>query len=182
MWGPMITPTGQFVHLMKRPTFFWHPIGSKCSLNHLMFSTIISALVPPMKFALFLPIWTPWCTPTWNRRLKNYFVPSLNPQHPAYCVPVAKDSWKIDTESYAKYCKQLFAKAFCFNYVPYFQFPFHQGSNFLTDGSAPRMVPMQNLGKLSIRFTFFDKQSHISGPRLAIPKNIYLPLMNLNWC
>ncbi len=58
--------------------------------------------------------------------------------------------------------KQVFTgdKIF-FDYVPNFQFPFYQGSNFLTDGSAPRMVPMQNLGKLSVRFTFFDKQDHI---------------------
>jgi hypothetical protein len=83
------------------------------------------------------------------------------PEHPGYCVPVDKDSWKIKTEPYTKYAKLVFGKKIIFTFLPYFQFPFHQGSNFLTDGLAPRMVPLQNLGKLSIRFTFFDRQDHI---------------------
>jgi hypothetical protein len=83
------------------------------------------------------------------------------PEHPGYCVPVDKDSWKIKTEPYTKYAKLVFGKKIIFTFVPYFQFPFHQVSNFLTDGSAQRMVPLQNLGKLSIRFTFFDKHDHI---------------------
>ena len=84
------------------------------------------------------------------------------PVHPGYCVPVNKDSWKLDAEPYNSYAKQVFTgdKIF-FDYVPNFQFPFYQGSNFLTDGSAPRMVPMQTLGKLSVRFSLFDKQDHI---------------------
>jgi hypothetical protein len=75
---------------------------------------------------------------------------------------VNKDSWKLDAEPYNSYAKQVFTgdKIF-FDYVPNFQFPFYQGSNFLTDGSAPRMVPMQTLGKLSVRFSLFDKQDHI---------------------
>jgi len=83
------------------------------------------------------------------------------PEHPGYCVPVDKDSWKIKTEPYTKYAKLVFGKKIIFTFLPYFQFPFHQGSNFLTNGLAPRMVPLQNLGKLSIRFTFFDRQDHI---------------------
>ena len=103
-----------------------------------------------------------------NAMLYAYMEPTAKkllcpqPVHPGYCVPVNKDAWKLDAEPYSAYAKQVFAnKNITFNYVPNFQFPFYQGSNFLTDGSAPRMVPMQNLGKLSVRFTFFDKQDHI---------------------
>jgi hypothetical protein len=103
-----------------------------------------------------------------NAMLYAYMEPTAKkllcpqPEHPGYCVPVDKDSWKLDAEPYSSYAKRVFTdQAFTFNYVPNFQFPFYQGSNFLTDGSAPRMVPMQTLGKLSVRFTFFDKQDHI---------------------
>ena len=103
-----------------------------------------------------------------NAMLYAYMEPTAKkllcpqPVHPGYCVPVDKDSWKLDAEPYSSYAKRVFINlAFTFNYVPIFQFPFYQGSNFLTDGSTPRMVPMQNLGKLSVRFTFFDKQDHI---------------------
>jgi len=103
-----------------------------------------------------------------NAMLYAYMEPTAKkllcpqPVHPGYCVPVNKDSWKLDAEPYNSYAKQVFTgdKIF-FDYVPNFQFPFYQGSNFLTDGSAPRMVPMQTLGKLSVRFSLFDKQDHI---------------------
>jgi hypothetical protein len=103
-----------------------------------------------------------------NAMLYAYMEPTAKkllcpqPLHPGYCVPADKDSWKLDAEPYDSYAKRVFInQAIRFNYVPIFQFPFYQGSNFLTDGSAPRMVPLQNLGKLSVRFTFFDKQDHI---------------------
>ncbi len=83
-------------------------------------------------------------------------------QHAGYCVPTDKTSWKLDAQPYITYAKQVFHdQNISFDYVPNFQFPFYQGSNFLTNRSPPRIVPMQNLGKLSIQFSFLDKQTHI---------------------
>ncbi len=59
------------------------------------------------------------------------------PVHPGYCVPVNRDSWKLDAEPYNAYAKKVIqTNSISFDYVPNFQFPFYQGSNFLTNGSA----------------------------------------------
>jgi len=77
-----------------------------------------------------------------NAMLYAYMEPTAKkllcpqPHHPGYCVPVNKDSWKLDAEPYSTYAKQVFINQdhnqnFYFNYVPNFQFPFYQCSNFL---------------------------------------------------
>lgn len=84
------------------------------------------------------------------------------PEHFARCGPSKRDGWTLDSDEWKTYGKLVFnGDTFDFDYVPLFQWPFYQGSNHLIEGSVPRIVPMPLLGKLQIRITFFDKQSHI---------------------
>ena len=83
--------------------------------------------------------------------------------HPAYCGPKLEQKWALDSTGWTEYAPAVFQdKKFSFEYVPLFLFPFYQGSNFVTEtDSLPRLLPMPNLGRIQIRFTFFDKQDHI---------------------
>lgn len=106
--------------------------------------------------------------PFLNTYLYNYMEPTskklLCPEscHPAYCVPGKKDSWSATNDDWKKYAAGVFAnKAIRFNYIPLFMFPFYQGSNFFPDCTSASMLPMPVLGRLQIRFTFFDKHDHI---------------------
>jgi len=85
------------------------------------------------------------------------------PSHPAYCVPNLGEKWSVASQGWKNYCPSVFKKGlFSFEYTPLFLFPFYQGSNFITEpDSVPRLLPMPNLGRIQIRFTFFDSQDHI---------------------
>jgi len=89
----------------------------------------------------------------------------LAPQesHPGYCVPDLGETWTLDSAAWKRYAPAVFKNGlFSFEYTPLFLFPFFQGSNFITDpDSFPRLLPMPNLGRIQIRFTFFDNQDHI---------------------
>jgi len=91
--------------------------------------------------------------------LKRYLC--LQDAHPANCVPEERGKWATTTEAWTKYAAHIFAeKPFDFDFFPLFQFPFYIGSNFMGD-DVPRLVPLNRLGKLHVRFTFFDTQDHI---------------------
>ena len=83
--------------------------------------------------------------------------------HPAYCVPNLEEKWAITSKGWTEYAPAVFKNgSFSFEYTPLFLFPFYQGSNFISDkDSEPRLLPMPNLGRIQIRFTFFDTQDHI---------------------
>jgi len=51
-------------------------------------------------------------------------------------------------------------KSIAFDFFPLFQFPFYLGSKFMTD-SVSRLLLLDRLGKMHVRFTFFDKQDNI---------------------
>jgi hypothetical protein len=81
--------------------------------------------------------------------------------HPAYCVPKDKNAWNAATQTWKDYAAHVFTGKFVyFDFFPLFQFPFFLGSNFMND-AVPTLLPLDRLGKLHIRFTFFDKQDHI---------------------
>ena len=83
--------------------------------------------------------------------------------HPAYCLPKISEKWSVAAKGWTEYAAAVFVNGlFSFEYTPLFLFPFYQGSNFISDTeSLPRLLPMPNLGRIQIRFTFFDNQDHI---------------------
>ena len=83
--------------------------------------------------------------------------------HPAHCVPKLDEKWDINCKGWIDYAAAVFCdKNISFEYTPLLTFPFYQGSNFVSDAeSMPRLLPMPNLGRIQIRFTFFDSQDHI---------------------
>ena len=83
--------------------------------------------------------------------------------HPAYCGPNLNEKWALTSKGWTEYAPAVFRDgSFSFEYTPLFLFPFYQGSNFMSDAdSVPRLLPMPNLGRIQIRFTFFDNQDHI---------------------
>ena len=83
--------------------------------------------------------------------------------HPAYCGPNLNEKWALTSKGWTEYAPAVFKDGpFSFEYTPLFLFPFYQGSNFMSDAdSVPRLLPMPNLGRIQIRFTFFDNQDHI---------------------
>jgi hypothetical protein len=93
--------------------------------------------------------------------LKKLLCP--NASHPANCVPKGLEKWSLSAGGWTEYAPAVFKDGmFSFEYTPLFLFPFFQGSNFITDpDSVPRLLPMPNLGRIQIRFTFFDSQDHI---------------------
>jgi hypothetical protein len=93
--------------------------------------------------------------------LKKLMCPQAS--HPAYCVPKGNEKWSVDADGWKEYSKVVFKDGvFSFDYTPLFTFPFFQGSNFIADTeSLPRILPMPSLGRIQIRFTFFDSQDHI---------------------
>lgn len=93
--------------------------------------------------------------------LKKLMCPQAS--HPAYCVPKGNEKWSVNADGWKEYAEAVFTEGLIsFEYTPLFMFPFYQGSNFITDPeSLPRLLPMPNLGRIQIRFTFFDSQDHI---------------------
>jgi len=93
--------------------------------------------------------------------LKKLMCPQAS--HPAYCVPKGDEKWSVTANGWKEYAPAIFNEGmFSFEYTPLFMFPFYQGSNYITDpDSLPRLLPMPNLGRIQIRFTFFDSQDHI---------------------
>lgn len=90
---------------------------------------------------------------------KRYLCPQK--AHPAYCMPEEKNKWTAASKTWKDYAAHIFKNsAFEFDFFPLFQWPFFLGSNFMAD-SVPRLLPLDRLGKLHVRFTFFDKQDHI---------------------
>jgi hypothetical protein len=83
--------------------------------------------------------------------------------HPANCLPNMNEKWTHNAKGWTDYAKTVFKDdSFAFEYTPLFMFPFFQGSNFVSDtDSLPRLLPMPNVGRIQIRFTFFDSQDHI---------------------
>jgi hypothetical protein len=103
-----------------------------------------------------------------NTMLYAYMDPDtkkfLCPQaaHPANCLPKEKNKWSTASQSWKDYAAHVFKGAsFYFDFFPMFQFPFYLGSNFVNDPNVPRLLPLDRLGKMHVRFTFFDKQDHI---------------------
>jgi hypothetical protein len=81
--------------------------------------------------------------------------------HPAHCIPAEKNQWTVASQAWKDYAAHVFVgKSISFDFFPLFQFPFYLGSNFMTD-SVSRLIPLDRLGKMHVRFTFFDKQDHI---------------------
>jgi len=93
--------------------------------------------------------------------LKKLLCPQAS--HPAYCGPNLSEKWTAASTGWTSYFGTVFKNGmFSFEYIPLFLFPFYQGSNFVTEpDSLPRLLPMPNLGRIQIRFTFFDSQDHI---------------------
>ena len=90
---------------------------------------------------------------------KRYLCPQM--AHPSHCVPAIRGKWAKDSDAWKEYAVHVFNNdVFHFDFYPLFQFPFYIGSNFMGD-SALRLVPLDRLGKLHVRFTFFDTQKHI---------------------
>lgn len=84
------------------------------------------------------------------------------PSHPAYCMPSGNEAWTVTSDAWKKYGAVVFAeKPIEFDYTPLFMFPFYQGSNYLIDGSTPRILPTPAMSRIQIRFSFFDSQDHI---------------------
>jgi hypothetical protein len=90
---------------------------------------------------------------------KRYLCPQK--AHPALCIPQGRDDWAVTSEAWKEYAANIFvAKSISFDFFPLFQWPFYLGSNFMTD-PVWRLLPLDRLGKMHIRFSFFDKQDHI---------------------
>jgi hypothetical protein len=90
---------------------------------------------------------------------KRYLCPQM--AHPSHCVPAIRGKWAKDSDAWKEYAVHVFNNdVFHFDFYPLFQFPFYIGSNFMGD-SVLRLVPLDRLGKLHVRFTFFDTQKHI---------------------
>lgn len=118
-----------------------------------------------------------------NTMLYAYMDPDtkkfLCPQaaHPANCLPKEKNQWSMASQSWKDYAAHVFKGAsFYFDFFPMFQFPFYLGSNFMNDPNVPRLLPLDRLGKMHVRFTFFDKQDHIfrkPGGAVAAANKLY---------
>ncbi|MFN9943446.1 MAG: hypothetical protein ACK56I_28635, partial [bacterium] len=81
--------------------------------------------------------------------------------HPSHCVPAIRGKWAKDSDAWKEYAVHVFNNdVFHFDVYRLFQFRFYIGSNFMGD-SILRLVPLDRLGKLHVRFTFFDTQKHI---------------------
>jgi len=90
---------------------------------------------------------------------KQYLCPQKS--HPAYCIPQARGDWNVASQTWKDYAANFFNEtAFGFDFFSLFQFPFYLGSNFIAN-EVSRLIPLHHLGKIQIRFTFFDDQSHI---------------------
>jgi hypothetical protein len=90
---------------------------------------------------------------------KRYLCPQK--AHPAYCIPEERNKWTSGSKVWKDYAANIFTGDFFdFDFFPLFQFPFFLGSNFMTDAIS-RLIPLDVLGKLHVRFTFFDSQDHI---------------------
>jgi len=82
--------------------------------------------------------------------------------HPGYCNPKPGGNWSLASEAWKDYAKSVFTgEAIEFDYIPLFVFPFYQNANWMIDGEVPRIVPTPAMGRMQIRFTFTDSQSHI---------------------
>lgn len=84
------------------------------------------------------------------------------PAHPGYCVPAPTGKWNKEAEAWKNYADAAFTgAAIGFDYTPLFLFPFYQGGSYMIDDNVPRILPAPAMGRLQIRFTFFDSQDHI---------------------
>lgn len=82
--------------------------------------------------------------------------------HPGWCNPKPDGKWNLAAQAWKDYAASVFTgDAIEFDYVPLFLFPFYQNSNFMIDGEVPRLLPTPAMGRMQIRFTFTDSQSHI---------------------
>ena len=82
--------------------------------------------------------------------------------HPANGVPTKRGGWKIGTDEWTAFAKNIFTgKALTFDYIPLHFFPFFQRSDFLVDNAFPSPIPLPVLGKLTLRITFNDDLSLI---------------------
>lgn len=82
--------------------------------------------------------------------------------HPGFCNPEPGKSWTLESDAWKTYAKAAFTgNEIQFDYVPFFVFPFYQNANWMIDGEVPRILPTPAMGRMQIRFTFTDSQSHI---------------------
>ena len=82
---------------------------------------------------------------------------------PGYAVSATSQGWTTEASSdWHKYSKKIFGEdSISFTYIPLHLFPFYQHPNFMLAGNVPNGIPMQGLGKLSIRINFKDNFDHI---------------------
>jgi hypothetical protein len=111
---------------------------------------------------------------------KRYLCPQK--AHPAYCLPKERGDWKVTSQAWKDYAANVFAgKAINFDFFPLFQWPFYLGSNFMTD-PVSRLLPLDRLGKLHIRFTFFDKQDHIFRKAANVTQSYRFTIESFKMC
>lgn len=110
---------------------------------------------------------TPWLNTLLYRLMDPIQKKILCPQesHFANCIPPwKKDQWGMDSASHGStwtdYAAEAFGKSIVFEYTPLNCFPFTQGANHLT-GDVPRLLPTPLCGRLQMRITMHDNQSHI---------------------
>jgi hypothetical protein len=111
---------------------------------------------------------------------KRYLCPQK--AHPAYCIPLGRKDWKVTSQAWKDYAAHVFVgKSINFDFFPLFQWPFYLGSNFMTD-PVSRLLPLDRLGKLHIRFTFFDKQDHIFRKAANVTKSYRFKIESFQMC
>lgn len=86
------------------------------------------------------------------------------PHNPGRCVGQSEKDWSFTDETcvWRKYSKiALEPDEIVFRFVPPFQFPFYQDSNFCLAERPPIAVPMQVLGKMSVVLRLKEKSDGI---------------------
>ncbi len=102
--------------------------------------------------------------------------------HTGNAIPTVANGWGIGAQTdWQKYSASIFTGAnIKFNWSPLFFFPFYQGSNFVYDEVPPRALPLNHVGKLSVRMTFKDDFQSIFRKRAGVTKKYRFNLQKVD--
>ena len=99
-----------------------------------------------------------------DKNVKRFLCP--DEQSPGYCVPNLETKWNVESTQWKSYAASVFTDSNVkFSWVPLFNFPYFQSSNFLLDSSPLKALPaLRHLGRLTSRLTFKDNLNCIWRP------------------
>ena len=119
---------------------------------------------------------TPWMNAFLYRLMNKTSKTIIAPQATSHVYGVPeweKDSWGTEDKTYKEYAENLFDQTVVdFDWTP-LCWPFYQDTNHMMTGHLPKIIPLPQMPKLTLRLAFNPDQSVIFRKKVATDKTEY---------